>query len=64
MNTYKISFTGKVKGAIGCFSMFTVDVIAKDRTEAIINLYKDYEHVLGPEITQITPEQPTVNERH
>lgn len=50
MNKYKIEFYGKVKGAIGSFSSFVVYVEAEDETKALVKLYDNYEHVLGPKV--------------
>ena len=45
MHTYKISFTGRLKGAIGIFYKITDTVRATDEKAATLALYDKYEHI-------------------
>ena len=53
LNTYKISFTGRLKGAIGIFYPITDKVQATDEKAAILALYDKYEHISNPKVKKI-----------
>jgi len=48
MNTYKITFTGRLKGAIGIFYKITDTVKAINEDAAILALHDKYEHINLP----------------
>lgn len=43
--TYKISFDGRLKGAIGITYQIVARVQAKNEQESLLKLYDDYDHV-------------------
>lgn len=45
MKTYKITFEGREKGAIGKFYKFTKTVKASDFKKALLSLYDNYDHI-------------------
>ena len=47
MKTYKVTFKGRHKGAIGRDYLFEVTVEARDTEHARELLYEDYDHILG-----------------
>jgi hypothetical protein len=53
MKKFTITFNGRKAGAIGIMYDSTVTVEAKDKTEALLKLYDDYEHVrvIGIEVS-------------
>ena len=53
MHTYKISFTGHLKGAIGIFYKITDTVQATDEKAAILALYDKYDHIHHPKVKKI-----------
>lgn len=52
INRYKISFTGRLKGAIGIFYKITDTVQAANENDAILALYDKYEHIHQPIVKQ------------
>ena len=46
MNTYQISFHGRLKGAIGITYTVIEDVTAVSEDAAVLRLYNKYENVL------------------
>jgi len=53
MNTYKISFTGRLTGSIGKVYRITDTVQATDEKAAILALYDKYEHIHQPKVKKI-----------
>lgn len=45
MKTFKLSFIGRKKGAIGVFFKIREKVIAENLEAAILKLYDKYEHI-------------------
>lgn len=52
MNTYRITFSGRTKGAIGCFRMYTETIQADSGESALLKLYDKYDSVHKPEVTK------------
>jgi hypothetical protein len=46
MNTYKIIFTGRTKGALGITYSIEEEVQANNPEEARLKLYDRYEHIM------------------
>jgi len=59
MNKYKITFTGRLIGAIGIFYKITDTVQAANEKDAILALYNKYEHIHQPKVKLIN--KPTKN---
>jgi hypothetical protein len=60
MNTYKISFTGRLKGAIGIFYKISDTVQAEDEKAAILKLYDKYDSVHQPKVKMIKKTKPVL----
>lgn len=53
MKEYTISFTGRLKDAIGVVYKITASVEAQTEKDAILKLYDKYEHILQPKVKKI-----------
>ena len=53
MNTYRITFIGRERSAIGKFYSYTETVTAKDEESAITQLYSYYDHIRPTAIIKI-----------
>ena len=53
MKTYSATFYGKQKGAIGVFLTYTTVVQGENETQARINLYNRYDHIMSLTLTEI-----------
>jgi hypothetical protein len=53
MKTYKVTFIGREKGAIGIFYQITATVKGEDEKQALLNLYDNYDHVSSPNFKDI-----------
>lgn len=50
MPKYRITFSGRNKGAIGVFHFIETEVEAADIPSAVLALYDRFDHVHGPKI--------------
>ena len=55
METFKISFKGRLVGSIGTFQNYSVLIVAKDQDNALRELYATHEHIQMPKIERLTP---------
>jgi len=62
MKTYTFKFTGRQIGAIGKFSLFTIQIEAYDENAARVALYDTHEHITGLTVSTPKPKLPTVSE--
>lgn len=56
MKTYQVVFSGRKKGAIGYSCWHTVTVQGEDEAQALLNLYKEYDHISVPKFTELKKE--------
>jgi hypothetical protein len=47
MQTYKMEFSGREKGAIGAWQRFNLSIEANTRDEAYTKLYDTHDHLAG-----------------
>jgi hypothetical protein len=53
MKLYQATFRGRKAGAIGIFYTITTTVKGKDKKEARLNLYKDYDHIMNLKLKEV-----------
>lgn len=58
MKTYRVTFTGRLKGAIGTMGRHRVTVLADNVWEARMALYETHDHIMNPRFEVIQDETP------
>lgn len=53
LKTYKCEFSGRPNGAIGITWKHVVVVKAENEEKALIELYKNYEHIFGAAFKEV-----------